>query len=135
VQRPASGALGDLRALVLADHSLELAQQLVLRRVGALRLLREDHLHTRAGELLQQQHLIGVATREAIGRVAQQHLERSLRRAIAQPLQRRPDQRRAGEPVILEHEVVRHQQLTPAGQLTQRDELTLNRLGLTLTLG
>src|SRR5450755_4329799 len=135
MQRPAPGALGDLRALVLADHPLKLAQQLVLRRAGALRLLRKDHLHTRARELLQQQHLVGVATREAIGRMAQQHLERSLRRTIAQPLKRRADQRRAREPVILKNEVVAHQQLTPASKVTQRGELTLNRLGLTLALG
>ncbi|HXZ85563.1 MAG TPA: hypothetical protein VEI82_08745, partial [Myxococcota bacterium] len=118
VQRPAPGALGDLRALILADHPLELAQQLVLRRAGTLRLLREDHLHPDASKLLEQQHLIGIATREAIGCMAQQHLERPLRRPIAQPLQSRPDQRRARESLVLEYKVIRHQQPTSVGQLT-----------------
>ncbi len=40
MQLPATTALRDLRPLVLGDHSLELAQQLILRGAGALGLLR-----------------------------------------------------------------------------------------------
>ena len=89
VQLPAPGALPDLRALVLGDHPSELAQQLILRRAAPLGLLREADLHAGAGELFEQQHLVGVAAREPVGRVAQQHLERTLRGTVAQPLQRR----------------------------------------------
>jgi hypothetical protein len=59
VRLPAPGALGDLRALVLGDHPLELAQQLVLGRAAALRLLRETHLNADARKLFEQQHLVG----------------------------------------------------------------------------
>ncbi len=73
MQLAATTTLGDLRPLVLGDHSLELAQQLILRRAGTLGLLREDHLDTRPLELLEQQHLIRIPAREPIRRVTQQH--------------------------------------------------------------
>jgi hypothetical protein len=72
VQLPASGALGDLRALVLGDHALELAQELVPGRAAALGLLREAHVHTDAREFLEQQHLVGIATREPVRGVTEQ---------------------------------------------------------------
>jgi hypothetical protein len=83
----APGALRDLRALVIADHSLELAQQLVLGRVTPIGLLGEDHLHARPRKLLQQQHLIGITTRKPIRRMAEQHLKRAVVRTVAQPLE------------------------------------------------
>ena len=135
MQLPAAGALPDLRALVLGDHPLELAQQLVLWRRAPLGLLREAHLHADALELFEQQHLVGVAAREPIRRVAQQHLERALRGAVAQPLKRRARQRRAGEPLVLEHEILGDQQPALGGELTQPDGLALDRLVLALALG
>jgi hypothetical protein len=71
VQLPAPGALADLRPLILGDHPLELAQQLVLRRASLFAAAREHDLHARAGELLEQKHLVGVAAGEPIGRVAE----------------------------------------------------------------
>ena len=53
VQLPAAGALPDLRPLVLGDHPLELAQQLVLGRRAPLGLLREAHLHAGAQRALR----------------------------------------------------------------------------------
>ena len=135
VRLPAAGALTDLRALVLGDHPLELAQQLVLGRAAPLGLLREAHRHAHARELLQQQHLVGVAAREPIGRVAEQHLERSLRRAVAQPLQRWALQARPREPLVLEHEILADEQSALSGELTQPDGLACDRLVLALTLG
>jgi len=126
--------LGDLRALVLGDHPLELAQQLVLRGAGSLRLLGEHHLDPAARELLQQQHLVGVAAREAVRRVTQHDLEAPVKRPIAELLERRPLQTRAREPVVLEHELVRDDQVSLLGQLTQRGGLTLDRLLLALAL-
>ena len=134
VRLPAAGALTDLRPLVLGDHSLELAQQLVLGRAAPLGLLREADLHAHARELLQQQHLVGVTAREPVGRVAEQNLERSLRRAVAQPLQRRALQARPREPLVLEHEVLGDEQPALRGELTQPDGLACDRLVLALTL-
>ncbi len=135
VRLPTAGALTDLRPLVLGDHSLELAQQLVLGRAAPLGLFREADLHADASELLQQQHLVGVTAREAIGRVAEQNLERSLRRAVAQPLQRRALKARPREPLILEHQVLGDEQPARRGEFTQPDGLTCDRLILALTLG
>jgi len=95
MQLPATAPLRDLRPLVLGDHPLELAQQLILRGAGPLGLLREHDLDPRSLELLQQQHLIRVATCEPVWRQAQQHLEPSLDRHITQPLKLRAAQHRA----------------------------------------
>ena len=135
VQLAAAGALADLCPLILSNHPLELAQQLVLGCAAPLGLLGEAHLHAGASELLEQQHLVGVATREAIGRVAEQHFEAALRGAVAQTLERRTLKRRAGEPVVLEHQILRDQQPARGGELTQSDGLALNRLVLALALG
>ena len=53
VKLAAAAALSDLRALVLGDHPLELAEQLILRGAGPLGLLGEDHLDPGALELLE----------------------------------------------------------------------------------
>ena len=87
MQLPAAAALGDLRALVLGDHPLELAQQLVLRRTRALGLFGEHDLEPAARELLEQQHLVGVSAREPVRRMTQHHLEAPLECAVAKPLQ------------------------------------------------
>jgi hypothetical protein len=134
MQLSAATALGDLRPLVLGDHPLELAQQLVLRGARALRLLREDHLDPRPLELLEQQHLIRVTTREAVRRVTQQHLEPALDGQIAHPLERRPAQHGARDALVLEHQIFGDQQPAPGGELTQRDGLTLDRLLATLAV-
>src|SRR5687767_10926568 len=110
MQLPATAPLGDLRALVLGDHPPELAQQLVLRRAGPLGLLGEHDLDPAAGELLEQQHLVGVAAREPVRRMAEDDLEASLERAVAKPLQRRAPQADAREPVVLEDELLRDEQ-------------------------
>jgi hypothetical protein len=134
VQLPAPGALADLRALVLGDHPLKLSEQLVLGRARPLAATREHDLDTGPGELLEQQHLVGVAAREPIRRVAQQHLKRALGGTVAQPLERRPDQRRAGEPLIAEHQLLGDRQATLGRELTQPGELTEDRPLLALTL-
>jgi len=110
VDLAAPGALGDLRALVLGDHPLELAQELVLGRARALSLLGEADLDTGAPELLEQQHLVGIAAREAVVGVAEQQLEGALGGAIAQALERRALKRGARETLVLEDQIVCEQQ-------------------------
>ncbi len=134
MQLPATTALGDLRPLILGDHPLELTQQLILRGARALWLLREHDLDTRALELLQQQHLVGVTAREPVRRMTQQHLEAALDSDVAQPLQRRTAQHRARDAVILEHQIICDQQPARGSQLTQRGGLALNRLLATLAI-
>ena len=88
-------------AKVRADHSVgrERADRVVdpflafeCQGLGGrvpLGLLREAHLHPDPLELLQRQHLIRVASRQAIRRVTQHHLKRSLGGAVTQSLKRR----------------------------------------------
>jgi hypothetical protein len=113
---------------------LELAQQLVLGRRAPLGLLREHDLDSDARELFEQQHLVGVAAREAIRRVAEQHLEGPLGRPVTQPLERRPGERRTREALVLEHEILRQEQPALQRKLTQPDGLAPDRLVLALAL-
>ena len=80
------------------------AQQLVLWRARALGLLGEHHIDPAAREFLEQHHLVGVAPRQPVGCMAQHDLEAPLERAVPKPLQRRPLQARAREPLILEQD-------------------------------
>ena len=123
MQLPAAAALRDLRALVLGNHPLELAQQLVLRRAGPHGLLEKHDLDPAAREFFQQQHLVGVAAREPVRRKTEHHLEATLERPVAEPLQRRALQARAREPVVLEDQLLRDHQSPLLGQLTQRGGL------------
>ncbi len=118
---------GDLRPLVLSDHPLHLTQQLALGRLGALILEREDDLDPSASELVEQQNLVGVATREAIRRMAQKHLERPFRGAVTQPLERRANERRPGNPLVAEHQLRTDNQLAGSGELTQLVDLACAR--------
>ena len=121
--------------LVLGDHPLELAQQLVLRGAGSLGFLREHDLDPAARELLQQQHLVGVAAREPVRRMTEHHFEAPLERSVAKPLQRRPVQAGAREPVVLEDQLLGDDQAALLGQFTQRGGLAGDRLLLALALG
>jgi hypothetical protein len=58
----------------------KLAQEPILGRAGSPGLLGEDHLDPGSLELFEQQHLIGVAAQEPIGRMTQQYVEAALDR-------------------------------------------------------
>ena len=134
VELPAPGALPDLRPLVFSDHPLELAQQLVLGRAGALAFAEKDDLDAGAVELLQEQHLVGVAAREAVGAVAEQDLKAALGGAVAQALERRPQQHRAGEALVQEHQLLGNDQAASLRELMQPGDLALDRAPFALTL-
>jgi hypothetical protein len=105
MQAPPAHALGDLSALVFGDHPLELAQQLLLGRARALGLAGEHDLHPRPAQLLEQQHLVGVAAGEPVGRVAQH---------------------RAREALVAEDKLLGDEQAAVASQLTQLADLALD---------
>ena len=107
VQLATACSLDDLRTLILGDHSLELQEELVLRRLG-LRRLEEANLAAHPRELLDEQRLVGVATGEPIGRVAQHHRDLDLRCKVPETLQPRPNQRSTRVPLILEYPLRRH---------------------------
>src|SRR5215212_9263193 len=87
----APAALQDLGPLVLGHHALDLQQQIVLRR-EADRSIEEDDLDPSPVELVDQQHLIGVAPRQSVGGVDVQAIEVAGRHGITQTLERGPHQ-------------------------------------------
>src|SRR5215207_1256860 len=84
----APAALQDLGPLVLGHHALDLQQQIVLRREADWSI-EEDDLNPSPVELVNQQHLIGVAPRQPVGGVDVQAIEGAGRNGIAQTLERR----------------------------------------------
>ena len=103
--RPGSVPLAPARPLqergplVLRHDPLHLQQQRVLGG-RAQRPVQEHDLHARARELLDEQHLVGVPAREAVGGVHVEPVEAADGREVAQPLQRRPHERRAADTVV-----------------------------------
>ena len=66
VAAPASAALEELGTLVLGDHALDLQEQVVLG-AAADGAVEEHHLHAGTAELLDQEHLVGIAPGQAVG--------------------------------------------------------------------
>jgi hypothetical protein len=134
VQLAAPTAFGDLGALILGDHALDLHQQRVLRTVRR-RALEEDDGNTARRKLLQQQHLVRVASCESIGVVYVHDVDRALRDPIPQPFQRGANQRRPTEAVV--HVEIPGQHMVPVckGSLAQRVDLAPDGDLLDLLLG
>ena len=101
----APGSFEDLRTLIFGDHALELQHQLIFRRAG-MRRLEENRLDAVAGELLGQQDLVGVFAAQPVRRVDQDSLNVALGGEIAQPLQTRPQQAGAAEPLVLDDPLI-----------------------------
>jgi hypothetical protein len=95
----ATAPLQDLGPLILRHHALHLQQQVVLGR-GANRPIQEDDLHPGAPQLVYEQHLIGVAPRQAIRRVDIDPVQPAGRRKVAQLLEGRSRQSGATVAVI-----------------------------------
>jgi hypothetical protein len=58
-----------VRSIVLRDHALHLQQQLAFGRLVAKIVIQEDHFHVVLAEFIQQHHLPGVITGQAIRRM------------------------------------------------------------------
>jgi hypothetical protein len=76
MQSAAAGALEDHGSLVLGDSTLDLQQELIVRRV-ADRSLAELDVDAGTRELLQQQHLVGILSGQSVGAQHHQHFESS----------------------------------------------------------
>jgi hypothetical protein len=83
-------APGDLRSLVLGDHALHLDEQPRLRVVVKLRALKEAHRDVEALELLEHEHLVGVAAGEAVGAEADNLLDQAGGGRVTEAIERRP---------------------------------------------
>jgi hypothetical protein len=129
----AATTLQDLRALILRQHALHLKQQVVLRR-GANLAVEKDDLDAGTAQLINQQNLIGVAARQAVGRMNVEPIKRAGRRQITQPLQRWADQGGAAVAVIDKTMVGQNGQLIGRNPRLQRRELTGNGVAARLLL-
>src|SRR4051794_41976357 len=100
-----AGALQDLGALVLSNDTLDLKQQVVLGG-AADRTVEEDDLCAGPAQLLNQEHLMGIAAGEGGRRMHKKANQKSCRSGIPQKLQSRAQQ--DGSPVgPLEQDVPR----------------------------
>jgi hypothetical protein len=93
-------ALGDLRSLVLSDHTLHLGQQPRLGVIGDLGRVGEVHLAAEPVELVEHQHLVGVGAREPVGRQAPHRLDHACLGGVAQRVQAGAVKPRAGVAAI-----------------------------------
>ena len=126
-----SRAFADLRFLVLGNHALELHQEDLFRRLDPRRA-HEHHVDAGSGELLEQQHLIGILAAEPIGAVHEEGIDLALGRQVAHPLQARSDERRATPAIVLIHAAIRNQIAVLGGVRAERARLTGDRLLLFL---
>src|SRR4051812_49613229 len=86
-----AGALQDLGALVLSNDTLDLKQQVVLGG-AADRTVEEDDLCAGPAQLLNQEHLMGIAAGEAVRSMHINASQLSCRSGIPQALQSRAKQ-------------------------------------------
>jgi hypothetical protein len=105
VQLAAAAALQDLGALIFRDDALDLEQQVVLGRAPQ-RAVEEDQLDAAPPQLVDEENLIGVAARQAVGGVDVEPIDCPLDGRIAQPLQRRADEGAAAAPLVEEAQFV-----------------------------
>ena len=106
---------GDLGLLVFGDHALDLGEQRGLRvvRVQAGGV-GEGHPDAEAGQLVQDEHLVGVGAGEPVRGQAPDHLEQPGLGGVAQRVQAGPVQPGAGVPVV---EVLAGQLVPGRGQV------------------
>lgn len=128
---PASAALQDFGALVLGNHALDLQQELVLRRLTDFSI-EEDDLDPSPQELLQQQHLMGVVARQAIGTMDVELIDPPSSHYIAEPFQRGTHQGGAAGAIVDKLQFWSELEPTPGDAGVQIGHLALNRSGLLL---
>jgi hypothetical protein len=126
--------LADLGPLVLGDHALHLGEQpglrVVLVQAGSVG---EPHAHPEAGQLIEDEHLVGVGAGEPVRRQAIDHLEQPGLGCITQRVQPRPVQPGPGAPVVA---VLARQLVACRGDVrAQRLHLGADRAPLGLALG
>nr|WP_254453742.1 hypothetical protein [Siccirubricoccus sp. G192] len=88
-------------ALVFRDGALDLQEQLVVRVIRD-RVLQERHLAAGLAELLEQQHLVRVSPREAVGAQHRDVLDGAVAGRVAQGIKAGPVKARAAVSLVAE---------------------------------
>jgi hypothetical protein len=92
---------GDLRLLVFGDDTLHLSEQPCLRVVGVeVGGVGETDGHPESGQLVEDQHLVGVGTSQPVRRQAVDRLEQPSLGGVAQGVEPGPVQPGAGQSVV-----------------------------------
>src|SRR5215210_5562045 len=105
LQLAAAEPLAQQRALVLGDRPLDLQQELVAGVVGDGAVEEPDGA-AGAAELLQEQDLVGVTPRQAIGGEHGEDLDLAVAHGIAQGVEAGPVETRAAVALVPEHVAV-----------------------------
>jgi len=129
----AAVAFDNLGPLVLGHHALDLEQQIVFGTAPEFPI-QEDHLHTEAGQFIDEQHLIGVFARQAVRGMHIEPVHRTGGRQITEALQGRPHQGRATVPIVQKRHRLGEREPVGRDALAQRSDLTGNGVGFGLTI-
>jgi len=121
IKLAATVTLGDLRLLVLRDHTLHLDQQRRLWIVARFRALEEVNGDPEALEFLEDQDLVGVGARESIDTQAQHAVQHARLGGVTQAIQRRAIQPRTRVAIV--DELVDHLMPVGLGRRAQHLEL------------
>jgi hypothetical protein len=133
VQLPAPRPLQDLGALVLGDDALDLQQQIVLRPL-AQRAVQEHQLDAAMLQLVHEQRLVGIAPRQAVGRMHVQAIDGPRRGLVAQPLQGGAHQGAAAVALVEEAQFLVQRQPLLSHAPAQGLHLTVDRVLVRLPL-
>jgi hypothetical protein len=125
VKPAAAGAFGDQCAFILCDGATDLQQELVLRVVRE-RPIRELDPAPLPLKFLQQQNLMDVISREAVGFGDQDQIELRQRGCVAEAVETGTAQRGSGNTVIAEHVLLRQLPLLLLHNLPEAFELLVD---------
>jgi hypothetical protein len=130
----ATTTLEDLGPLILRDHALHLEEERILGGLARCPV-EEDDRDAGALEFLQQQHLVGIPARQAVGRMDIEAIQAARRGQIAQLLEPGPHQRRPAVALIHEVQLRREGQAVGGDPRLQGSDLARDGLGRRLLLG
>jgi len=134
LQFAAAEPLAEHRALIFSDGALDLQQELV---VGVVRdwVLQEHHLSACATELLEQQHLVGVFTCQAVRGQHDERAHNAVAHSIAQRVEARPVEPAAAVALVAEDLFVAYRMALRGGPGSQGGELAGDGLLAFLAFG
>ena len=134
LQLAAAEALAEDGALVFGDGALDLQQELVAGVVRD-RALQEHHLGAGAAELLQEQDLVGVPARQAVGGQRGDDPDGAVAHGVAQRVEAGSVEPAAAVTLVAEHVLVGEGVAVGGGPGAQGGELAVDGLLALLALG
>jgi hypothetical protein len=134
LQLAAAEALAENGALVFGDGALDLQQQLIVRVIRD-RVVQERHLAAGPAELLQEQDLVGVAPRQAIGAQHRDEPDGAVADGVAQRVEAGSVEAAAAVALVAEDVLLGELMAVGGGPSAQGGELAVDRLLALLALG